>query len=58
MNMHQCEFTVNKFSIMGLTRKREPDPSGNKKTKTIQRWPIFLQGIKVLAVTMHKFLES
>ena len=47
MNMHQCKFTLNKFSIMGLMRRRELDPSGNMKTRPIQRWPIFLQGIKV-----------
>jgi len=47
-NMHQCEFAVNKFGIMGLTRRRELDPSGNKKTRPIQRQPIFLQGTKVL----------
>ena len=56
LNMHQCEFTVNKFSIMGLMRRRELDPSGNKKTRPIQRQPIFLQGTKIPAVAMHKFL--
>ena len=55
-NTYQCEFAVNKFGIMGLMRKREPDPSGNMKTKPIQRRPIFLQGIKVPVVTTHKFL--
>jgi len=55
-NTHQCKFTVNKLSIMGLTRRRELDHSGNMKTRPIQRWPIFLQGIKVPAVTTHKFL--
>ena len=55
-NTHQCKFVVNKFGIMGLTRRGELDPSGNKKTRPVQRWPIFLQGIKVLAIAMHKFL--
>ena len=53
---HQCKFTVDKFGIMGLTRRKEPCPLLGLKTRTIQRHPIFLQGVKVLAVTTHKFL--
>jgi len=53
---HQCEFTLDKFGIMGLTRRREPDPLTRAKTRLVQRQPIFLQGIKVPATAMHKFL--
>jgi len=41
---------------MGLTRRREPDPSGRMQTRPIQRRPIYLQGVKVLAMATHKFL--
>jgi len=53
---HQCEFTVDMFGVMGLMRRREPSPLPGPKTRPIQRCPIFLQGVKVLAVTTHKFL--
>jgi len=53
---HQCDFMVEKFSIMGLTRKREPNPLNSSKTRPIQRCLIFLQGTKVPAVAMHKFV--
>jgi len=53
---HQCNFVVDKFGIMGLTRKREPNPLNGSKTRPIQRCPIFLQGTKVPAVAAHKFL--
>jgi len=54
--MHQCKFAIDKFGVMGLTRRQELNPSGSLKTRPIQRRLIFLQGVKVLAVAMHKFL--
>jgi len=54
--MHQCKFAIDKFGVMGLTRRREPNPSGSLKTRPIQRRPIFLQGVKVLAIATQKFL--
>jgi len=53
---HQSEFSINKFGIMGFTRRRESNPSGMPKTRPIQRHPIFLQATKILAVAAHKFL--
>ena len=53
--MNQCEFAIDKFGVMGLTR-RESDPSRELKTRPLQRRPIFLQGVKVPAVASHKFL--
>jgi len=47
---------IDKFRIMGLTRRRELDSSRRLKTMTIQRRLIFLQGVKVLFVGTHKFL--
>jgi len=54
-HMHQCKFAINTFRVMGLTR-RESDPSRSLKTRPILRRPLFLQGVKVLAIAMHKFL--
>ena len=42
-HMHQCEFMINN-RVMGLTRRRESDPSRSLKTRPIQRRPLFLQG--------------
>ena len=55
-HMHQCKFVIDKFGVMGLTRRREPDMARSSKSRPLQRWPIFLQGTKVPAVAMHKFL--
>jgi len=41
---------------MGLTRRRELDLLRSSKTRPVQRRPIFLQGVKVLAAATHKFL--
>jgi len=53
---HQCKFTINKFRVMGLTRRRELDPSRGSKTRPLQRRPLFLRGVKVPAIANHKFL--
>ena len=55
-HMHQCKFTLEKFGIMGLTRRREANPLGRPKTMPIQRNLIFLQGVKVLVMGTYKFL--
>jgi len=34
-NTHQCEFAIEKFSIMGLTRQREKNPEGQLATQPI-----------------------
>ena len=54
-HMHQCKFALKSFRIMGLKRRREPDPSRRLKTIPVHR-PIFLQGVKFLVVGMYKFL--
>jgi len=48
----RVNFALDKFGIMGLTRRRELNPVGNPK---IQRYLIFLQGVKVLAVILIGF---
>ena len=55
-HMHQCKFALNKFGVMGLTRRRELDPSGRTQTRPIHRRPIYLQEVKVPAAATHKFL--
>jgi len=54
--MHQCKFVLKKFRIMGLTRRRELDPSRRLKATPVQRRPICLKEVKVLVVGMYKFL--
>jgi len=53
---HQSDFALDKFGIMGLTRRRERNWLGNPKTRPTQRHRIFLHGVKVPAVSTHKFL--
>ena len=54
---HQSDFVLDKLGIMGLTRRREPNPSSNLKIRPIQRHPIFLHSVNVLAFNTHKFLS-
>ena len=53
---HQCEFTIDKFGVMGLTIRRDSDMSRSSKTRPLQRKCLFLWGVKVPAIAMHKFL--
>ena len=39
---HHCDFTMDKFRVMGLTRRREPNPAGRPPTRPTQRHPFFL----------------
>ena len=55
-HMHQCEFVLDKFGVMGLTRRRELYPLGRLGMRPVHRRPIYPQGVRVLAVTIHKFL--
>ena len=53
---HQCEFAIEKFGIMGLTRCREKNPTGRPVTRPIERKPIHIQQTIVPIVKEHKFL--
>jgi len=53
---HQCEFTIEKFSIMGLTRRREKNPMGRPVTRPIERKPIQILQTTVPVIAEHKFL--
>ena len=53
---HHCNFTMDEFRVMGLTRKQEPDQGGRACTRLVQRLPIFLSRAEIPVVYMHKFL--
>src|SRR5882724_931507 len=53
---HQCEFAIDKFGVMGFSRRRELNPAKRPLTMLEHRLPIFLRGIKIPAVSVHKFL--
>ena len=53
---HHCNFAMDKFGVMGLTRRREPNPAKRPPTRPTQRHLLFLQGAKIPAVEVHKFL--
>jgi len=53
---HQCDFTIEKFGVMGFTRRREQGQDDGKCTRPADRRPIFIWGTKVPTVSSHKFL--
>ena len=53
---HHCSFTMDKFGVMGLTRKREPNPGRRPHTRPASRAPIVLQRVEIPVVAVHKFL--
>jgi len=53
---HQCEFAIDKFGVMGFSRRREPNLAKRPLTMLEHRLPIFLRGIKIPAINVHKFL--
>ena len=52
---HQCEFSIEKFGIMGLTRRREKNPTGHPVTRPIGRKPIHIQQKIIPTIKEHKF---
>jgi len=53
---HHCSFTLDKFGVMGMTRRREPNETRWPSTRPVLCKPVCMCGIEVLAVVMHKFL--
>jgi ribonuclease HI len=53
---HDCHFAVEKFGLMGLTRRREKDPTKQGKTRPVVRPPIKIGQHVVKPTTTHKFL--
>src|SRR5882724_5952101 len=49
-SMHHCSFTLNKFRVMGFTRKRELNLGSRPHTRPIPRLPISLGGVEVPAI--------
>jgi len=54
---HHCDFTMDKFRVMGLTIKWEPDWSRRAHARPVQRLPIILSGAEIPVVYTHKFLS-
>jgi len=54
MVVDSSEFEIENFRIMGFTSRREPNLL--KKPLTNLRYPIFLQGVKISVVGIHKSL--
>ena len=52
----KCRYALNKFGLMGFTRRREADHSGTKKTKPAMRPNINLPGQTIRLSASHKFL--
>ena len=53
---HGCEFALNKFALIGFTRRRTPDETRKGKTKPILRPSIEIDGHVIESSTTHKFL--
>jgi ribonuclease HI len=53
---HECTFAVEKFGLMGLTRRRERDPTKDKKTRPLTRPSINIGRHVVKPTESHKFL--
>jgi len=53
---HHCDFAIENFGIMGLTRHREKNPLGFPATRPIERKLIQILHTTVPAVVEHKFL--
>jgi hypothetical protein len=53
---HNCQFAVEKFRLMGLTRRREKNPTKSNKTRPAVRPPIKIGQHIVKPTTTHKFL--
>jgi ribonuclease HI len=53
---HDCQFAVEKFGLMGLTRRREKNPMKPSKTRPIARPPIKIGQHTVKPTPTHKFL--
>jgi len=56
LDMHQCNFVLDKFGVMGLTRRRELTAGGQPATRPVWCKPISLRSVKVPVVDAHKFL--
>jgi hypothetical protein len=53
---HKCHFALNKFSLMGFTRRRTKDSGEAGKSKPQKRPHIKLNDIDIKPKDTHKFL--
>src|SRR5882672_7961481 len=56
LSTHHCSFALDKFGIMGMTRRREPNEVRQPPTRPVVCKPIHMCSIEIPAVAMHKFL--
>jgi len=54
---HNFNFEVDKFALLHLSRKLEPDPNHPRKQKPITRPPLHLANHTIFPTTSHKFLS-
>ena len=55
-DQHNCEFGVDKFQLLDLTRRRETDPARQGKTRAIQRPDLILRGHRIQSAQTATFL--
>jgi hypothetical protein len=53
---HNCEFGVDKFQLLDLTRRRETDPTRRGKTRPVQRPDILLRDQRIISAETATFL--
>src|SRR5882724_5636417 len=53
---HQCGFALDKFGVMGITRRRESNSARQPAMRPLVQKSISLQGIEILYVTAYKYL--
>ena len=44
---HNCAFGTNKFQLLDVSRRREPDPDDPRKRRPITRTPLHLRGLEI-----------
>jgi len=53
---HNSDFEIDKFALLHMSRKLEPDPNRPRKQKPITRPPLHLTNHTIPPSTSHKFL--
>lgn len=53
---HNCKFGINKFQLIDMTRRREPDPSGQGKTRPASRPDLVVGNHRIPSKLTAKFL--
>jgi hypothetical protein len=56
LDLHDCEFALNKFGLMGFTRRRTASGQGSSKTHPAERPSLKLRDFTIESKDTHKFL--